>query len=1177
MSALSRAPFWQTNLERQTGSTVANPGNPVGPMELSPEELDAMASQYTIPEAERAAEFMEFTPEDLDALAAEMQTEELDPVELDKIEAGLLHDPYFMPSREEWKRLRKLEQDLKSEGALPSGWGVAKEAIGGLLVTAKDALVHAVTSPLDTWSRLPATIQVGGSRMVVNTLELGQWATNAIQGTPKYRVEDTGEFIFASDEESEPNTAPNSSLADFQRQRPGQKIRPVTEDDLEDFEYERWIAAKGLKQVYEDLGAQQAPPELLYAALTGFQDMAPRSAVAPQSTLVEMGTDLVNLFSFGAGGIPTGVARTGVRLSAKSAEILRQAAGTSAAGVEKAADLFTSTIEKATGATRQTQANVAKWAAGGGAVGTVGAAVSGADLDPAMKTGIYSAMAFYPAYKLGLGTLRKVEAGAGSASVILREAADASQGLDQAARASIIANPEIPDVYRAVLADPKRYVSIESTPARLAQEMALSPQTRAYMQKLANPLIVQSVRATSAMAGGAVKGTLANAPFAALAENSGEEDLATAMLALGGTFGAAGGAASRFSKFRARREQAAAADVARMLVDVELNGGDAASLVKSMSHDQLVKLASMQGVFRGGMDFIPLKADEYSLNVQANGGTGTAGMFVQAPDGHRARVFINVDAKSGGVVPHEFGHALLASGALGGTQKASIRNMIQSRYGADGVEARGREYAVKMLESEYARAFPDQVRKPSETEIKAKLDELQEQGLARGDMDPLDWVRDEIFAEEFSKASDLMDFAAIRRNYGGTLAGFTEFAEGVLGAQARALSASGVRIDPETGRAIDTPKQLFESNPILGTDKVLLQNLETYISNYRKWLYNPDAIDRKSRGVPVMPRGSADVSALKDNPLVKFYDRGDGVMQNEFARIDPATGQAVLKDAKEIAAETKKRQIQIKSIIGTRIKGPQDKDLGPRRTSDGRTIVTGRTLPGNFDFLNGFAPHIREFARALERMGDSGESVLVRYHAIGTGDSGAFKVKNLGNLEAIQREVIPFGWQMSKNGNLLAQVIDLTSLRTKAIRAINNRSDALAPFNWDMREFDQGLKTWMNNHRNNIAGETGIGIDKRDAIDAMVGIGTKLNRSRNPLAGQFGPGSAIKSFRLDRVDAIMPTGRTGFFFDYDKANGNFMPETTKPIPDLSEPVRGIKEVEAPKIQGQAMPDLNFTD
>jgi hypothetical protein len=383
--------------------------------------------------------------------------------------------------------------------------------------------------------------------------------------------------------------------------------------------------------------------------------------------------------------------------------------------------------------------------------------------------------------------------------------------------------------------------------------------------------------------------------------------------------------------------------------------------------------------------------------------------------------------------------------------------------------------------------------------------------------------------------------------------------EGILGAQANALSISGVRIDPVTGQ----PDPLFKTNPILDTDPVLKKQLGQYLNNYRNWINHPD--QTKARGVRVAP--TARPQDLANNPLITFHDYGNGVMATEFAAIDPATGQVVLRNQRDINADTAKRQEQVKNLVGSKLLPTTDPTLGPKKTADGRVTVRGRTLPQQFDFLNGFPQHQRTFARQLETAAANGESLMVRYHSIGTSDSGSFRVRNLGNLEAITREVIPWGWELTSKGNLLASVLDLTQFRNRALKAINAGDPTIGRlYNNDLKLIEADLKQWMDNHRQDLPGSNKIGEQRRDAINSLIGIATNVNKAANPFSGKIaGPSSAIKQFRLDRLDAATGTGRTGFHFDYDKANGNLLPEIPTPLPDLSR--------DLPTPRGEAMPDV----
>ena len=1092
----------------------------------------------------------EYTAEEIDQLEQANQPKGYTQDEVDKMVVAAFDDPNYVPTRDEYFDQKATKERLKAQGKIPGNAELAAKAVGGLFVSALDAFNTALYSPAESLAKSPATMQTGIGRAALGAMQLGGWAKQALDGQPQYINEATGEFLFA--EAQNPMI-----LAGFQERYPNQPIRATNEEDLKDYEFKNHIQEKGIDAEYQALGKKTAPTELLTRVLTGRnQQEAP---IESQSQVLEIATDPTNLIPFSAGAKTLGLSRGMKIVSAKTASGIEKLAGGMVKGNDALAERFANVVTNATGFTPKDLTAAGKILDFGKNVG-FGAGIAGGAAAVGAPPEVAATIAgFYPVYKAGFGVLRKIETGAGTAKIILRESADATNGLDQAARAAVLANPSVPQAFKEVLERPSQFVSIESTPARLAANQALSPQMRALASKLSNPAIVQAVRGSSALATGAVKGAAVNAPFALLAANAGDDEEAAAILGAGAAFGAAGAGVERFTGLQQRRQQAAISDVSRMLVDVELNGGDVGKMMSTQTPDSLVKLAAMQGTFRNALDFVPLNAIDYEKNVSSNGGSGAAGLFLQAAPGQRAKVYINLDAKRTGVEPHEFGHALLSSGALDGQQKFAARAWVDKTYGLDGIKARAAEYASSIIRGKNSEAFPDGNFEITPTTLSSEMENLSQGGLARGDMDGLDWARDEIFAETFAQASQTMDFAAIRR---GAPAGenFLTFAEGILGAQARALTASGIRIDGQTGRPLDTPGSLFKENPLLATDKALLGQLGTYINNYRQWANNPT--HEKPAGVKIAPSGRA--SDLANNPQVTFYDRGDGVKANAFAIQDPVTGQAILRDQRDLNAEHKKVREQLKALGGSKLLEPSNPVLGPKKTADGRVTIRGKTLPQSFDFLNGFMPHIRNFARQFEQFGQTGESMQVRYHAIGSGDSGAFQVKKLGNLEAITREVLPFEWQLTKAGNLNAVLLDLTQFRNRAMRGINDRNEALAPFNWELSQVETDLKQWMDNHRNNLPGENKIGTAKRDAINSLVGLATNYNRGKNPLNGAFGPGSAIKQFRLDRVDAAIGTGRQGFHFDYEKANGNLLPNIPAAMPDLSKDLPGQAMPSAPK-------------
>ena len=1103
----------------------------------------------------------EYSTEELDLIEQANKPKEYTSDQLDKsLVSTVFDDPTYIPTRDEYFEAKQLKARLKSEGKIPGLLEDAATGAQGFLQTIGDTIHEISDDPGEFLARSPATMKATAKKSWRNTNDVTRWIRQTNAPTPIGRDEQTGEFVFG---QSGAGRSDAEVLAGQQQAAAGQgrSIRAVTEEDLKDEEFDRFVMERSRqKELEEWVASTTAPTEFVTRLVTGRnQTEQPMQATSELAGGLLEPTNIATMgVPLGAGAKTLGLSRLTKAGGARAARVLDRAAAKGIAGMETGAAKFQEIIQKGTKISPENQIKMAKWSAAGG----IGGGVFGLDSDIPGVAQAQDAAKFiggaYLGYKGGLGVLRTVQKIAGPTATILRVASDAGEGFDDIAQASVAtkleAFPEL-SLVREALENPTRFRPIESTPARLAADPRLGKQTRAIADALASPAIVQGVRGASAVATGAVKGAVANAPFVALALNADEDKAAANMFGMGVGFGALGGASGRFTGLEQRRAESRAFDTARMLMDVELAGGDVTKTIQTYSKQQLGDLAAMQGFFRDKVDFVPLGKADFDSNTQALGGAGAAGLHVQAAPGEKARVFVNLDAKRDGIVPHELGHALLKSGALGSAQADTIRSFTTRRYTQAGVEARGREYATAMIQNENAAKFPGQNFPVTPAAITAKMDELGQSGLLRGDMDPLDWARDEIFAEDFRQASQSMDFAGIRRHLpadGSWLGSMENF----LGAQANALSISGVRIDPVTGQ----PDPLFKANPILATDPVLKKQLDQYLNNYRNWINHPE--QTQARGVRVAPAGRA--SDLANNPQVTFHDYGNGVMANEFARMDPTTGQAVFRDQRDITAETIKRQQQVKTLVGSKLIPATDPNLGPKKTADGRVTVRGRILPQKFDFLNGFAQHQRGFARQFETAAATGESMQVRYHSIGSGDTGAFQIKKLGNLEAITREIIPWGWELSGPNNLLASVLDLTQFRNRAIKAINAGEPNIGRlYNNDIKLIEADLKQWMDNHRQDLPGSNKIGEQRRDAINSLIGIGTNINKAANPFSGKIaGPSSAIKQFRLDRVDAAVGTGRQGFHFDYDKANNNLLPEIPTPLPDLSRDLP----------TGQAMPD-----
>jgi hypothetical protein len=915
--------------------------------------------------------------------------------------------------------------------------------------------------------------------------------------------------------------------------------------------YERYVREKALERDFANVsefktgeGQMSVPTSAESYQITDEQPMP------TISTLGSMAVDPLNAIPLGAGALSKArVLRRIANLSEKPLQGAERVASGLADVAERVELGISTRLQDITGLTQKQQA-----ALGAGVAGTAVYVDSATDGGGGITKAVLMAGAVMPALHYGGGLLRKVGSAAGGAATIVREAGVGGLGVARAEAASNLAgNAAVPERYRKFFTG---YVDgTDSTLKRVAQD-AGNPEALRRGARFADRMgATQVARAADDAVSGAVTAGIVGSPFAALqpdAERAGE--VMGGILALGGVGGLAGGVARRAGT-------AADADIARMFADVQAVGGNVEAFAR-LPHATLDRLSAMQGVLAGKVDFVPLTGDEYRMNadIAQNGGEATAGVFLDRDANNRARVFINLDGKTAteAIAPHEIGHAILTSNILDGQPRNDLRNLVNQQYGPDGVESRGREYIARMVDADLRQGVTgeaptvltdaemkameggktmddivaDRAKDPAERDrlINERVEEFRQRSIDKGE-DALDWARDEIIAETFASEAPAIDFRAIRRD-----ALFPRLAESMLSAGGRVLEVMGARLDPGTGKLMDNPSVLFRDNPLF-QDRIMQKRVREYVRSYDQYLAGLEEAGAKElRGVELAR--SSKPEDLARSTHVKLRDEGRGVLENDFLFQKP-DGTYSLKPQKIITATENARSAQIKTLYDARKFVPVNSQEFGKRKVNGREVVGGPVLPPQFDFFTNFPKHVREFARSMEQSRAEGGSWDIDYNAIGTGASGRYRVTNLGNVRAIQRETVPFGWQVTKANHLLAVAIDLNAFRAATMKAINKGD--LGLFNNDMRQVEADLKTYLANHRNGRPGEMTIGQQKRDMLNGLIGTGTAVQRTANPLYSDLNPRGSIRTWRVDRLNDAKPTGRTGYFFDYDKVNNNRMP------------------------------------
>jgi hypothetical protein len=759
----------------------------------------------------------------------------------------------------------------------------------------------------------------------------------------------------------------------------------------------------------------------------------------------------------------------------------------------------------------------------------------------------WRAVAAMAALKTTGKVLRKSENWLETGSIIAKEAGVGGVGISRADAAARLRNAPIPERYRR--AYDGFFTSADSTLRRVSETPGLSPIARRSAATLDRAGVTQAFRLADDAVSGAAAVAPIGIPFAAIAPEDRQPEILGALLSIGAAGGVVGGQARRMSQMND-------ALVAKMLADAEISGGDAVAMANMLSPEKLADMARKQTMISAKADWVPLRAVDYELNktVQEAVGNGTKGIHIEASAGKRPRVFLNLDKlASGDVAGHEIGHAIFMSDIMGGEIKQGMRAMVDVEYGADGLAARGREYAKAQLTQEVnqgATGIKLEVLTPEEVNRKAagvseadlirdrwsndsawrdsaindRIDLMNQERMARGGQ-PLDWARDEIAAETFSGLGKGVNLNGLR-------------ASGPLG---RAVGAAQTALDMMGARfrgngRLESPNKLFTENPLFDSPQ-MRKAVNDYVKMYDRYLVGLEKEGKiRQRGTPIAPTGRASDAAR--SPHTRLYPN-KGVVESDLF-VQRPDGTLELKSQQMINTQDKARAATLKSINSRdRFVPENSQEWGARRLSNGRVVVGGPTLPPQFDFFLQMPEWLRFKAREFEAGRNEGRSYLYSYNAIGTGADGSYKVKNLGNVEAKTGEAVPFGWDLSQKNHLLAKVIDLNSFRASSMRAIDNQ--LLGEFGNDLKAVEAGLKQLLKNYQDGVPGETNLGVTKKNILNGLLGTGTPTQRANNPAWHTLNNQGSIRTFRFDRLNYADPYG-TGYFPHYDKLNINALPD-----------------------------------
>jgi hypothetical protein len=285
--------------------------------------------------------------------------------------------------------------------------------------------------------------------------------------------------------------------------------------------------------------------------------------------------------------------------------------------------------------------------------------------------------------------------------------------------------------------------------------------------------------------------------------------------------------------------------------------------------------------------------------------------------------------------------------------------------------------------------------------------------------------------------------------------------------------------------------------------------------------------------------------------------------------VDPKTGKRKFLSAREAK---KREQEFVDDLIQALDASP---DLSPGRvravtTKDGRTIYSGKYIPADvletLQSRNKYNPRqLETLAMVTDLLGKRpGNEVHFVYQPAMTRGSRLYKQRAVTN-----RVETPISILISKTGGVLINTLS----QEKVLRNLEffSRKGMLGAWGGDVRAARADLLKYIDNTVAGREGAEGLGLEKRDALNALFGQLTNVQKERNPVLQGMSDTQGrkigvVQSRRIDRVNQ-MKVLDSAFRADYGRVSENLRPDVL-PIPERftgtgEEGDRQSKKVDAP--------------
>ena len=708
------------------------------------------------------------------------------------------------------------------------------------------------------------------------------------------------------------------------------------------------------------------------------------------------------------------------------------------------------------------------------------------------------------------------------------------QAKDMATAAGLVTNPKAALATRVAVEAADRIGPAGSVLTKSIEDLPELPTNMGGFERMSkNMNLPEPVRATAAgisSAGGdkalrlgkdiglgaAAGGAIGTAMSAASADTDAEFYGGI----MGGAFtGGLGGAAGRVVDVVTGKD-----DAVRMqgsinaFVKEHTGSQDALANMASKSRSALENVVTASEVLRGRVNVKVVGADEFSKLVDDKGAEGFY-------DKERKEIIINGEGGDpGSTILHEVGEAMWDSGVV---DKGLVRSEVVRHYG--NLEDLKKAYAKTMLDAE----LPG---KPTDDQIDQRVRELN-----RKFNDPTDdWVISEMFSEKFMAESSGPGLHNYIRNNSkfGKLKRIAQTAGRPLGSDIRDSRDSLSKAWIETkGAVLDVVSRLKNGEGIdaLGYPKDIDNIFNEDLSKGKKLNKAYKEYARKLNSqYKAAERGDEPARTVYlDNPDPTID--WDGVGKEYFDDVPGSQGQKKTKSRKDVQQKVRNRRKAVKESMEKAESSPNvdNVTLKPKYNDKGQVKPGPKEYRGKF-LQDTFSarPEMENFRGAIDTVNQAiadGRVLKSFYFGAGTrqgGDSWVNSVtKNKGNIPVSEVDYIPYEWFVSGAGNVGVRVIDLNYMRARVNRWRD--TDKLDLWNNDVDAFLEDAKMYLENHRNDVPGNTNLTEEKHAIVNTLF---QGNNKGINPFYTAWDSGSGkrlYKTLRIERVGSLKDTDAKG--------------------------------------------------